>query len=276
MLVCYAWGVNKTERKKKMDSIGKQIRILRRKKGMTQEQLAELLNLSPQAVSKWETGLALPDISLVTTLAAIFNVSTDDLFGFDRKEIEADIERICQHAFEYRESDYKKSRAILEEGLQKYPGNEILLNNLLYVVIDPDEKIRLALPLSQSENAEIRFDALRFLAYAYSEKGEDNQAVACMEQVPELYFTKLSEMAFVAKGKVKYDAAEKQKWISFETLLQMMWKLVECYEEQGKLQAAMNETRSCLLLLDAIKGHNKAENFDTYKTFFEKQIQRIK
>ncbi|MBQ3518052.1 MAG: helix-turn-helix transcriptional regulator [Clostridia bacterium] len=41
-----------------MDSIGKQIRALRRKKGMTQEQLAELLNLSPQAVSKWETGVS--------------------------------------------------------------------------------------------------------------------------------------------------------------------------------------------------------------------------
>lgn len=259
-----------------MDSIGKQIRVLRRKKGMTQEQLAELLNLSPQAVSKWETGLALPDISLVTTLAAIFNVSTDALFGFDRKEIEADIERICQHAFEYRESDYKKSRAILEEGLQKYPGNEILLNNLLYVVTDADEKIRLALPLAQSDDNEIKFDALRFLAYAYSEKGEDEQAVACMNQVPEIYFTKLSELAFITKGQAKYDAAEKQKWISFETLLQMMWKLAECYEEQGKIQAAINETQSCLLLLDAIKGHNKAENFDTYKSFFEKQLNRLK
>lgn len=259
-----------------MESIGKQIRTLRKQKGMTQEHLAELLNLSPQAVSKWETGLALPDISLVPVLAGIFNVSTDELFGFDKKEIEADIEKICHHAYEYRESDHLKSRAILEDGLRKYPGNEILLNNLLYVITDPDEKIRFALPLSQSENAEVRFDALRFLAYAYSEKGEDNQAVACMEQVPELYFTKLSEMAFVAKGKAKYEAAEKQKWISFETLLQMMWKLAEYYEEQGNQNAAMNETRTCLLLLDAIKGHNKAENFDTYKSFFEKQLSRLK
>lgn len=259
-----------------MEYIGKQIRLFRKQKGMTQEQLAELLNISAQAVSKWETGLALPDISLVPTLAGIFNVSTDALFGFDRKEMEQEIESICLHAFEYRESDYKKSRSILEDGLKKYPGNEILLNNLLYVVTDPDEKIRLALPLAQSDDNEIKFDALRFLAYAYSEKGEDEQAVACMNQVPEIYFTKLSEMAFITKGQAKYDAAEKQKWLSFETLLQMMWKLAEYYEEQGNTQAAINETGSCLLLLDAIKGHNKAENFDTYKEFFEKQINRLK
>ena len=81
-------------------------------------------------------------------------------------------------------------------------------------------------------------------------------------------------MAFVAKGQTKYEAAEKQKWLSFETLLQMMWKLAEWYEEQGNMQSAITETKSCLLLLDAIKGHNKAENFDTYKTFFEKQLNR--
>lgn len=252
------------------------IRRLRKEKGMTQEQLAELLNISAQAVSKWETGIALPDITFVPVLAGIFNVSTDVLFGFDKKEIEKEIESICLHAFEYRESDYKKSRDILEGGLQKYPGNEILLNNLLYVVTDPDEKIRFALPLSQSDDAEVRFDALRFLAYAYSEKGEDEQAVACMEQIPELYFTKLSELAFITKGQAKYDAAEKQKWLSFETLLQMMWKLAEYYEEQGNTQAAITETNSCLLLLDAIKGHNKAENFDTYKSFFEKHLNRLK
>lgn len=254
----------------------KQIRHLRKEKGMTQEQLAELLNMSPQAVSKWETGIALPDITLVPMLAGIFDVATDVLFGFDRKKQEIDIENICQHAFEFRESDYQKSRKILEDGLRKYPGNEILLNNLLYVVIDPDEKIRIALPLAQSDNSEIRFDALRFLAYAYSAKGDEKQAIACMEQVPEIYFTKLSEMAFIVKGKAKYDAAEKQKWISFETLLQMMWKLAEYYEEQGSKQSAIEETTRCLLLLDAVQGQNKAENFDTYKTFFEKQLNRLK
>ena len=76
-----------------MEMIGKQIRTLRKKKGITQEQLAELLHLSPQAVSKWETGIALPDISLVPMLAGIFGVSTDVLFAFDYKEIEKDVEK---------------------------------------------------------------------------------------------------------------------------------------------------------------------------------------
>ena len=43
--------------------LGKKIRQLRFKAGMTQEQLAERLTLSPQSVSKWETGAAMPDIT---------------------------------------------------------------------------------------------------------------------------------------------------------------------------------------------------------------------
>ena len=50
--------------------IGATIRRLRREQGMTQEALAEALNLSPQAVSRWELNLALPDITLLPALAS--------------------------------------------------------------------------------------------------------------------------------------------------------------------------------------------------------------
>ena len=57
--------------------IGNRIRELRKARGMTQEQLAELIGISFQAVSKWENNITLPDISLVPTLARIFGVTTD-------------------------------------------------------------------------------------------------------------------------------------------------------------------------------------------------------
>ena len=74
--------------------IGERIKELRKERRMTQEQLADMVGISFQAVSKWENNLALPDITLVPVLARIFSVSTDELFSFNRAEIQAEIESI--------------------------------------------------------------------------------------------------------------------------------------------------------------------------------------
>lgn len=61
-------------------SISNNITNLRKKKGITQEQLAVALNISPQAVSKWETCTSLPDTQILPLIANYFNVSIDYLF----------------------------------------------------------------------------------------------------------------------------------------------------------------------------------------------------
>ena len=63
-----------------MINLGNKIRALRKKKGITQEQLAGALNMSPQAVSKWEMGAGYPDVALLPVIAAYFGVSLDVLF----------------------------------------------------------------------------------------------------------------------------------------------------------------------------------------------------
>ena len=69
-----------------MAHIGIKIKELRKKKDMTQEKLAEYLNVSFQAVSKWETGAASPDLSMIVPLARLLDVTTDELFGVDSNE----------------------------------------------------------------------------------------------------------------------------------------------------------------------------------------------
>ena len=61
-------------------NIGARIKQLRCKVGLTQDQLAERLGISGQAVSKWETAITMPDISLLPMLAEEFGVSIDELF----------------------------------------------------------------------------------------------------------------------------------------------------------------------------------------------------
>lgn len=52
---------------------------LRKAKGMTQEQLAEKLDVSRQSISKWESGQAVPELEKIVALSAIFDVTTDYL-----------------------------------------------------------------------------------------------------------------------------------------------------------------------------------------------------
>ncbi len=61
-------------------NISKNIADLRKKKGLTQEQLAAALNISPQAVSKWETSISQPDTQILPLIADYFRVSIDYLF----------------------------------------------------------------------------------------------------------------------------------------------------------------------------------------------------
>ncbi len=62
-------------------TIGENIKRLRREVGMTQEQLAEKLNVTNAAVSKWERGDSLPDITMLFPIADYFGISVDELMG---------------------------------------------------------------------------------------------------------------------------------------------------------------------------------------------------
>ena len=62
-------------------NIGEKIAELRRDAGLTQEALASKLVISPQAVSKWERGVANPDLELIPEIARLFGISTDELLG---------------------------------------------------------------------------------------------------------------------------------------------------------------------------------------------------
>lgn len=63
------------------ESIGRIIAAKRKENGLTQEGLANLLQITPQAVSKWENGVGLPDVTLIPRIAAALQISVNELFG---------------------------------------------------------------------------------------------------------------------------------------------------------------------------------------------------
>lgn len=62
-------------------TIGKNIADLRKDSGMTQEQLAEILGVSSQTISKWENEVTMPDIMLLPVIAGCFDITVDELYG---------------------------------------------------------------------------------------------------------------------------------------------------------------------------------------------------
>ena len=86
-------------------TLGNNIKKYRRDLGITQEELASILNITSQAVSKWESGSGLPDITQVIPLAQALNVSTDALFGFNQDDYDVKFaEEVNKKADELRDS----------------------------------------------------------------------------------------------------------------------------------------------------------------------------
>ena len=105
------------------------IRSLRMERGWTQEELGERVGVSAQAVSKWETGQSLPDISQVPLLAKAFGVTTDLLFGLG-EESESDFPQFDPRCTDPEEAwqQWREMGRKLEEG----PENDNLASLYLY------------------------------------------------------------------------------------------------------------------------------------------------
>ena len=253
--------------------IGEQIKRLRKERNMTQEQLAEKIGISFQAVSKWENDISLPDVATLPIIAGFFGVSMDTIFDYDAEKNAEKALEIAKQTWTLRESNPELGKSIIFEGLKQYPENDILLENLLYLTESPDETIDIALrTISATKDNSIKYDALRFLASAYKQKGSMDEAKAALEQIPELYFTRLSEMAYILTGEEKRIAAEKQRGNSIEILVEMQARIAEDMVDKGELANAKNEYKRALDLLDLF---NASAAWDSYRTFLKKKIQEI-
>ena len=102
-------------------TIGEKIREHRLKKGLTQDALAAELHVSPQAISKWETGQTSPDINLLLPLARILEISVDQILGGDRR---------AEFESEYRLSmpfGHTITLLACEDALKVNPDDEVFL-----------------------------------------------------------------------------------------------------------------------------------------------------
>lgn len=213
--------------------IGTKIKELRKREKMTQEQLAEKLNVTPQAISRWETETAYPDITAIPILANIFEVSIDTLMGYDKTKTTQKVKSIIDNASAYFWNDIEKCESILLNALVEYPDNDKLLRELLSLY---ESHIRTNGRKEYTKNAEAIAHKLiaeakdtfsvcsakADLASLYLLQNRYNEAKELIDTLPYMYPYLLNDRmrvsAYNLKGNDKLAEAKDWKIIEYQEL----------------------------------------------------------
>lgn len=218
-------------------SFGKTIKKLRRERDMTQEQLAEILSISPQAISRWECDIAMPDISLIAPLCNLFQITADELLEIDLTQKQKNIDTICEEADKFSQRGYlEEARSILENGLKKYPDTLDLIYHLMtlsywqsnstgereYV----DEAIKWGeYILSRSTEDYQRHGAIQILCYTYRDVGRIDEAVKLAESMPFMAESRESLLSNIYSGNKAYQAKQSEIRSLFQFLSNSLFYL---------------------------------------------------
>lgn len=112
--------------------IGENIKRLRKAKGVTQEQIGELLGISVTAVSKWERNETYPDITLLFPLAHYFGITLDELMGYDEEKVQADIDATLSEFRTVWLTDPAKATEIIVKAYHDYPEDYTVMHHYMW------------------------------------------------------------------------------------------------------------------------------------------------
>lgn len=122
--------------------LGDVIRKHRKKKGMTQEEMAACLGVTAPAVNKWENGNTMPDITLLAPIARLLDVSLDELLSFGEELSDQEIAQCIQEADrKLLTEDYESVFTWAKKKIETYPNCEQLIYTLA-VMLDANRTVR--------------------------------------------------------------------------------------------------------------------------------------
>jgi transcriptional regulator with XRE-family HTH domain len=145
--------------------ISAKLKELRAGSGKTQEALAAFLGVTAQAVSRWERGEGLPDITMLPSIAGFYGVTTDEVLGVDRRAANKATGEFLQKYT--RAKTWEERFRLTADVLSNYPNNRSILGFLAQALTDSDGSARFLdengkeIPAPAPETTE---DARRFIA----------------------------------------------------------------------------------------------------------------
>ncbi|MCL2820650.1 MAG: helix-turn-helix domain-containing protein [Oscillospiraceae bacterium] len=185
--------------------LAENLKIMRKSMDMTQEDVAEVVGVSPQSVSKWERGDTFPDITLLPSLANLYKTSIDNLIGMEKiNDDKARAKAFLDGQMLLRDGDSSGAADIFTKALKLYPNDEsIMLELALVYALDGDpEKLGKAEVLceriiSGKPSDTVLCTARAVLCYIFLKYGDNEKAVTAAQLLPHeavCRFTVLKEI----------------------------------------------------------------------------------
>ena len=183
-------------------NIGYNIRRLRNEKGLTQEQLALRMGVTSAAVSKWESGQSLPDITMVMPLSALFEVTTDELMGYDAALVEAEVDAVLDQYRQLEQSgQYAKAGECIRQARAEYPSDYRVMNRYMWHLAGGSADNDLAVLLQHEKeltaicnciedgcrDPHLQWEAITMRAKLLHAAGYTEEAVAVLQALPSFY-----------------------------------------------------------------------------------------
>ncbi|MBQ9951811.1 MAG: helix-turn-helix domain-containing protein [Clostridia bacterium] len=201
--------------------LAENIRAFRKKRGLTQEEVAEAVFVSPQSVSKWERGETVPDIELLPALAMLFETSIDSLMGMERIHADEAHNDVFRRAhIHYENGDYAQAAAVHREGLKRFPNDDGMLSELaLSLAMLPGglaEAIEICERMLARDGSEkIRHTVRAALCLMYGMNGEMERAEKLARTLPHVRESREEILAALERGGVP---GENERCMRFLTL----------------------------------------------------------
>ena len=183
-------------------NLGLKIKELRKLNKITQQDLAEMLGVSYQAISRWENNITSPDITTLPVLANIFNVTVDYLLDVNINNNDILIKEIYDAYWSLtNEEKWHEAKLLLEEKIKLYPNSYFLKDKLLNVyyrlMFDNDKElyqdkiIKLANDIMHNSLIpEFKFSAIQSLIFIYESQGNFEKGKELLELVPDISYSK--------------------------------------------------------------------------------------
>ncbi len=185
------------------------IKSLRKSFDLTQEEFAERLGMSSQAVSKWETGTAMPDISMFPILANFFGVTTDELLGVDISRRQERVEALIEEGkLLLRNTEHVALVEHYRNAVAELPGEDELWFQLAWSLNwakgitrardeDLAESIRIYKSiLERTKDSELITRVHAQLVYNYRDLHDYSNALIWAEKLPSLH---LNRQLFISR-----------------------------------------------------------------------------
>jgi len=263
-------------------NFGEKMKNLRKKRDLTQEQLAEYLGVSFQAVSKWETNAGYPDISLFPIIANFYGVTTDELLGVDITKAKEKQEEYTKGTWDlYRQWKLEEMLELARKACHEFPGNHEMLNNLAYclywssglVAAYLDEAIDICKKiLEESTDTMMRINAVSKIVYCYNAKGDNEKALEYAYQLPGHGQTKqfLIGRLSLYQGQQQIEYSQTCITSYFEALAEVMMEYTNANYTNSENKLSNSEKvgmyENILKIQQIIYGDNLCDrHFDAYE-----------